>query len=214
MDIGDKNFKTKKSAIEYTQKIINKIGLCPSIRTKSIDDYNFFIDLFRLHPDYPEKIDNICDISIVKNKVNTNLFQLNILKNDGSIDNISWVACVTGKKKDSFKSALRVSIEPQIKDFRTKCIYECSICKTKVSPIDSHVDHENHFEEILCKFLKTTNKKKPTEFKDTDDGRKSFTLNDKEYEDEWKLFHENNACLRLLCKSCNLKRPKWKNVNI
>jgi len=211
----DKNFKTKKSAKEYTQKIIEKIGLCSSIRTKSTDDYNFFIDLFRSHPDYPEKIDNICDISIVKNKVNPKCFELNILKNDGSIDNISWRACVSGKKTDSFKSASRVSIEEQIKDFRKKCNYnECSICKTKVSPSDSHVDHENHFEEILCEFLRTTNKKKPTEFQDTPDGRKSFTLNDKEYEDEWKLFHKNKARLRLLCKSCNLKRPKWKNVNI
>ena len=213
MDIGDKHFTTKKTLEEYTRNLIATIGICPSIRIRNIDDYNFFINLFRRHPKYPEKIYNICDIQIVRNKVNSNYLEVNIVKGDGSIDDISWRNCISGAERDKFKCALRMSINEQIQQFRNTCSNECAICKT-LDADEYHVDHENHFEEILYEFLQTTQKNKPTIFQNTNDNRKSFTLDDKEYEDEWKLFHKNNAHLRLLCRSCNLKRIKWKNVPV
>lgn len=213
MDIGDIHFTTKKGLEEYTRNIIARIGICPSIRTESSSDYNFFINLFRRHPKYPEKIYNICDISIVRNKVNSTRLELNIIKSDGSVDDISWRSCISGTERDNFKCALRVAVDEQIKDFRSTCNKECDICKTTEADV-YHVDHVNHFEEIIYEFLQTTQRIKPNIFQNTTDNRKSFTLDDKEYENEWKSFHNNKAHLRLLCRSCNLKRPKWKNVPV
>ena len=210
MDIGNEHFTTKKSLEERTRNIIETLGICQSIRTKSISDYNFLINLFRRHPKYPEKIYDICDISIVRNKVNSNGLELNIVKSNGTVDDISWKNCISGSEKDKFKGALRVCIDEQIRSFRSTCNNECAICKT-LGAEEYHVDHENHFEEILYEFLQTTRRHKPTIFQNTNDNRKSFTSDDKEYEDEWKLFHKNKARLRLLCRSCNLKRPKWKH---
>jgi hypothetical protein len=213
MDIGDKHFKTKKELEEYVRNIIMNIGICKSVKTVSISDYNFFINLFRRHPKYPEKIYNICDISIITNKVNAKLLELNIIRHDGSVDDISWRNCVSGAEKDNFKCALRVSIEEQLKSFRRTANNECDICKT-LEADEYHVDHVNHFEEILYGFLQTTKRVKPIIFQNTKDNRKSFISDDKEYEEEWKSYHKNMACLRILCRSCNLKRPKWKNASV
>jgi len=209
MDIGDKHFKTKKDLEEYVRRIIENIGMCESIKTKSKQDYDFFIELFKRHPKYPEKIANISDISIVSNKVCSKYLGLNITKNDGSVDDISWRNCISGKEKDNFKCALRISIDAQIKNFRYMSSNECDICKT-LDADEYHVDHETHFEELLYNFLQTTKRKRPTVFQNTTDNRKSFTSNDSEYELDWQLFHKENARLRILCRSCNLMRPKWK----
>jgi hypothetical protein len=211
MEIGNKKFKSKKELEKYTRDTIASIGLCSSVKIKYLDEYNFFIDLFRRHPKYPEKIYGICDIKIVKNKVNSKYLELNIVKDDNSEDDISWRNCVSGNEKDKFKSALRVSINDQIKQFRSECDNICSICKT-LDADEYHVDHIIHFEEILYHFLQFTKKPKPTIFQNNIDNRKAFMSDDKEYEDEWKLFHKNKAQLRLLCRSCNLKRPRWKNI--
>ena len=209
MDIGDKHFNNKKSLEEYVRRTIEKIGICESMKTKGIQDYYFFIELFKRHPKYPEKIDNICDISIVKNKVCSKYLGLVITKNDGSVDDISWRDCISGKAKDYFKCALRISIDAQIKNFRCMSSNVCDICKT-VDADEYHVDHENHFEEIVYNFLQTIQKDRPTLFQNTTDNRKSFTSHDRAYELEWQLFHKRNARLRILCRSCNLKRPKWR----
>lgn len=211
MDIGDKHFPTKKSLEEYTRKMIETIGLCPSVRTTDLHAYHFLVDLFRRHPKYPEKVYDMCDLSIVQNKLNPHCFELNILKSNGEVDDISWKNCVSGSGRDAFTSALRVAIDDQIKSFRSTCAIQCVLCNTVDADV-FHVDHENHFEEIVYEFLHTTQRNKPTLFQNTDDHRKAFTSNDKDYENEWKSFHKNRARLRLLCRSCNLKRPKWKQV--
>jgi len=211
IDIGDEHFKTQGALTKRVQDIISKIGLCSSVKTKSISDYNFFIELFREHPDYPHKTYNISDISIVKNKKGQG-FGLYIIKNDGTTDDISWKDCISGHKKNLFKVALRVSVEEQTDSFRKTSSNICALCKISVGPF--HVDHENHFEEVVYGFLQTTKRVQPTEFKNTDDNRKSFIAADKEYEDEWKEYHMKEARLRILCAPCNLKRPKWKPASV
>ncbi len=211
MDIGNKYFKTKKSLEEYVRNSILTIGICPSLKTNHIEEYNFFIELFRRHPNYPNKIYNMVDISIVPNKINSKYFELNIVKGDGSLEDISWRNCISEKERNKFKCALRVSIEEQIKTFKYSHAHECAICKTKEAD-EYHVDHENYFEEILYGFLQIE-KDIPTIFQNTNDNRKMFRSEDKEFEDKWKTFHKDKACLRILCRSCNLTRAKWKHIS-
>jgi len=211
MDIADKHFKTKKSAEEYVRDMITKIGVCESVKTHNRDNYNFLIDLFSRHPKYPEKIYNMTDISIVPNKVTPRFLELNLIRHDGTTDDISWRNCISGVERNKFKCAMRVAIDEQIKLFRSTHNNECAICKT-TSADEYHVDHENHFEEILYNYLKTTTKDTPTIFQNASNNMKMFMPDNKDYEDEWKLFHEANAKLRMLCSTCNLKRPKWRHI--
>jgi hypothetical protein len=207
MDIGNKSFKNK----EDVAMIIKSIGVCQSIKDHSIEIYNLFTDLFKRHPRYPEKTLGMIDIFITINPIDKGL-SLWIKKKDGTTDNISYSQCFKNRKRDDFKTAMRVAIEYQIKQFRKNHILKCEFCNIN-SPYERYeVDHENHFEEILDHFLKTTTLTKPSKFQDGDgeDNRKMFTLEDKEYENEWKLFHESKARLRILCRDCNQTRPNWK----
>ena len=94
--------------------------------------------------------------------------------------------------------------------FRNFHTSQCAICNT-TDVTEYHVDHINHFEEIVFEFLQIVKRDKPSIFQNTLDNRKAFTDIDKEYEDEWTSFHKTKACLRILCSSCNLSRPKWKS---
>ena len=211
MYIGNKSFINKKDAKTYVTKTIESIGICPSVKDSSIDTYDFFADLFKKHPRYPEKTLGMIDIFITINPIDKGLV-LNIKKEDGSTDNISYAQCFKSFKRDDFKTAMRVAIEYQIKSFRKDHILKCNICNTNSPNEEYEVDHEKHFEEILQEFLKRTSLIKPSKFKDGDgeDNRKMFTSDDKEYENEWKLFHESTARLRILCRKCNQTRPHWK----
>lgn len=213
--VGKENFKTKISLTKHVQALIEDIGLCSSLINEKKDDaYNFFMELFKRHPNYPVKTLDVVDIAIVPNKVTPNAYSLNIKKTDGSVDDISWVSCVSGVKNDPFKSALRIAVEEQTKGFRRECaVIICEMCKS-TSADKYEVDHINHFEEILYEFMQTTEQTKPTKFKNHHDGRKAFTSDDIAYEMEWKAFHERNARLRLLCSTCNQSRPKWKKVKV
>jgi hypothetical protein len=80
---------------------------------------------------------------------------------------------------------------------------------------DLHVDHINHFEQISNNFIsywKSLGKEVPTVFSESKDGshRRCFLTENKDFENEWKEYHQNIAQLRFLCKDCNLTRDKFK----
>jgi 5-methylcytosine-specific restriction endonuclease McrA len=200
-------FKTKKSLEEYTKDLIyNKIGKTDSIKQKSPEYWNFFTELFTRHPDYPEKIDGIVDISITSNILRPQYYQLNIIKYDGSIDDISFKSCISGKKKNNLKVAMRVSIQHQIIEFKKKNQHICVLCGSSEKV---HVDHEIYFDKIITDFI-NTQLYVPQEFDTRNDNRPCFRDEDIEFEKNWIREHFNKAKLRILCEQCNLKRPKWK----
>ena len=59
------NLKTQKAKKEFIQKIIKDIGLCNSIKNKHPESYKIFLELFKNHPEYPEKIKDITDLKLV-----------------------------------------------------------------------------------------------------------------------------------------------------
>jgi 5-methylcytosine-specific restriction endonuclease McrA len=214
--IGGITFSSKKKITDYVRNMIERIGVCSSLQSSDIESYNFLIDLFRRHTEYPEKLFGMIDIAIVPNEINNKQLRLDIIKENGDHDNISWMNCVNESKKSEFEIALRFTINNQLQSFRQNYykhnggILQCAICQTKNTE-EYHVDHINHFEQIKCEFLQTTSFKRPTKFRDVPgDLRKTFIDDDKPFEDSWKFFHQSNAELRILCASCNLKRPKWK----
>jgi hypothetical protein len=201
-------FSSKTKLDEHVKQIISEIGPTQSLKQNNQEKYKFFVELFKRHPKYPEKIDGMCDVSITCNKIGKGLC-LNIIKQDGTIDDISWKMCVSGKEKDRFKEALRVAIHDQISLFRETNETRCALCVTTKN-VEYHIDHEIHFEELVHNFLKTCKLNKPTQFQNAEDNRKKFKTEDENYENEWKIYHKQYAKLRILCKSCNLKRPHWR----
>jgi hypothetical protein len=91
------------------------------------------------------------------------LFIVNI---NGSLTEISWRICVTGKFK-SIKalsdSALRELIEPQILDYKNKTdLSYCSNCNCSLT--FPHIDHDEPlFQQLVDDFLELNTIQIPTE---------------------------------------------------
>lgn len=204
-------FSSQSKLENYTRNLIKSIGICSSVKEHNIDSFNFFIDLFKRHPNYPEKIKDLIDIKINPNKIKPYQFELNIVRVDNTLEDISWISCISGKKKDSYLSAMRVSIQDQIDEFRQTHIVQCADCKRNDKNVKYEVDHVQHFEALKYDFENINQHlKRPTTFENTDDNRKQFIKDNKEYEEAWKSYHKTHAKLQFLCKPCHTKKPNWK----
>lgn len=212
--IGNNIFNTQKDALQHVRELITNIGICDSVK-----DTLYFTNIQELvknHPDYLSKCKNLKDFRIIKNKLNSNSLELNIINIDDSIEDISWRMCVTGKPK-TFKqellSALRYSIDYQIKHFRnSNDLHKCMLCEQMIEDNGLHIDHIIHFDKLVKQFLTNTSMTTPCDFDNAEDysNRRKFKTVDKDYELAWQKYHLENAELRVCCKNCNLKREKCK----
>ena len=197
---------TKKEQLDYFKKRLNIIGLCPSLKKHHTYFYNELMDLFKNHPEYPKKIENVIDIAIERNKQNPSFYEYKIIKSNGDTDNISYRCCINKPCKDNnLKNAMRYAVENQILEFRNNCnILECEFCKSRQN---IHIDHIKPFKELYDDFLKDRNDI-PSIFDDNYYNSAKFQEIDEDFENEWSEYHKNNATLRCLCRKCNTGRNK------
>ena len=187
---------------DYYKSKLNK-GLSPSLKTEREDDFNDFMELFKNHPEYDTKLKDVVDLCIIRNKRNFKYFEINLIRADGTREDISYRCCINSRPTNyNINSALRYAIEPQIKAFRNSSELVCEFCK---SIEDIQIDHIITFKDLTDCFLKNR-KDIPTLFDDNDYNSCKFKLEDKRFENEWYIYHQNNAKLRCLCRKCNLAR--------
>ena len=215
--IGNNSYKTQKECIDYVRNILTEIGTTESIKDKSIDIYNFLIDLCKRHPHQDEKLKNVIDFKVKKSALNTKGLELNIINNDRTTTEISWIICVKGKghtPQQLYNKALRQAISQQIQSYREKedtDITICSICNNCLKDKKHHIDHEIQFAKLVCDFTNLHNIIIPSEYNKLPiTFERTFTTSD-----EWigKLFydyHLEHAILRVSCEKCNLTREKHK----
>lgn len=215
----DKEYKTQGEFEKYVRKIIyDEIGICYDVKNTYPDKYNILIKILERHPNFNSKSENMCNIKIIKDALNFRALQIIILKNDNSEIDISWRCAITGKhkpKKSLLTGAMRTSIEDQIHTFRRNCdTYTCELCG---SVEELHVDHNDEkksaFDELANNFVKENNNIYPDKFGDLEDGtnRRCFLKEDNDFKKKWIEYHHKHAILRILCRKCNLSRPKTKN---
>lgn len=211
------NLKTQKQIKEYTRVVIDDIGICDDVKENHPKYYNYLTTfLFPRHTAYPEKFINMKNIGIRKNKLFKNL-EVYIIKNDGSVDDVSVMRnCVSGKKANNLSNAMRNSIYPQIKDFKDnipelKCV-DCGSIK------NIHIDHDKpQFIDLQKKFIEYSGLDIPTQFDDNEWNGKIFRNIDNDFETKWNKYHKDNANLQPLCEKCNLTKKKsetkFKKIN-
>lgn len=206
-------FKSKKSFREYITKIIKDIGECDDIKNYNRKYYDILLELLKRHPHYDSKSKDMINLKLIPNVWNNKSLELRIVKEDGTDIDISWSkACIDGKSNTSetnLKKAMRSSIDNQIHDFKERYNDNiCQICKKETKQV--HVDHIIFFDTLVVEFINHKKMNKPTEFGDKEDGtnRPCFLNSDIGFESEWLEYHYRNAKLRILCKDCNLRRPK------
>jgi len=207
--IGDLKFSSKKKAYEHTKQIIYSLGCCDIYPEQ--EKFNFFMDLLRNHQNIDNKIGcGVSHFSIKPNTYNCYALATDICRNDGSVVDFSWKSCAESTfkgYKQYLQSALRESIKYQIYEFREQSksadfsLY-CANCK---SAQFCQVDHITSFKSLTEMFL--ANNKAPEKFDENLETHEViFRKCDKDFQDNWEDFHEKNADLQILCRSCNLSK--------
>ncbi|MCP5060975.1 MAG: DCL family protein [Ignavibacteriae bacterium] len=208
-------FNTKTDSYRYSKNIIDKIGNEIGKNEKQFvfkthKDYNFLNDLIKNHIRYDDKIGCGIDFFIIrKNFAGAN--ELNIQREDGSIESISWSSCAKINTKHNDKNhltaAMREAINLTCYEFKKK--QEDKSCRFCGDDNDIHTDHHNpSFIELQNRFLKE-NTKIPTKYsKRVGTHKVCFLEEDWDFEKKWKSYHDDNCSLQLLCRSCNLKKSK------
>jgi hypothetical protein len=206
-------FKTQKSLKEYFRGIIDTIGLCESIKGEYPNYYTDFLELFKRHPEYDNKCQNMIDIKIRKNPRYHQL-ELYIEKDDCYCIDISYNVCISGKGSNNLKKAMRNCIESQIEEFKQNNTGNCELCNSKIKiEVDHHSDL-TPFKKLYCDFMDINKLSIPDEFDELESHSSSFKDKDKDFSNSWFNYHKQNVIFRFLCKKCNLSQKKYKNPKI
>jgi 5-methylcytosine-specific restriction endonuclease McrA len=192
---------------EYTRTIIDSIGVCASLKAWQPKAYHFFYLLFQRHPEAERKgVAHIVDIQIRRHPKGGHIFI--IVLDNGTIDTISWVACVMRKSqtlKHKQTQAFRVAIDHQISNFRAATHTRCALCNSNTN---LEVDHVVHFAKLVYDFMKI-HPNCPIELEKNEHQQSCFSDTDSEYRDAWWKYHSVHAILRILCAKCNRQREQW-----
>ena len=176
---------------KYVRGTMDKIGLCPSIKKIHPDKWDLFMYLFTRHSNYPNKFNGLTDIIIRYNPVFKRQLECIIVKNNGDEDAVSVLNnCIYGKSKDRLTEAMRMSIYPQIQEFRNNNSLICVLCG---SAKNIHIDHyKPKFIELKKYFINEWKGKIPVMFNKNKINKKIFTNVDFEYERKWIEYHKKN----------------------
>jgi hypothetical protein len=199
------NFTNIKK-MDYFKSRLNK-GICKSLKQERPDDYNDFLYLFQTHhPEKETKLKDVIDLCIVNNKRNLKYYEVNLIKKDCSVEDISYRCCIIDRPKNkNLNDAMRYTIQPQIDEFKKSIeILKCEFCN---SYNNIEIDHIKLFQDLSDDFLKNR-KDIPVLFDDSPYNFAMFRQEDKIIKNEWFNYHKENAKLRCLCKQCNLSRNK------
>ena len=164
------------------------------------------MDLFKNHPEYPEKIENVVDIAIERNRQNPSYYEYKIIKSNGDTDDISYRCCINTRSKDkNLKDAMRYAILNQIQEYKSNCSkLECEFCQSRQN---IEIDHIKPFKELYDEFLRNRTDI-PVIFDDNYFHCAKFQPKDENFEKKWTEYHRTNATLRCLCRKCNIGRNK------
>jgi len=202
--VGNFKFKTKKDLHEYTEKLLEKKGIC--IIDNLDEDFLFFISLYSRKPSHSDYIKSIQKFRITldpikKNKAN----HLSCIDYNNKEFIFSWRACCDARDTkiiDKLKEACRTSIKEQTASCwcnNNKC-YVCGKNKT----YGFEVDHLNEFSKIFKDFMESNTLQIPDDYdSDPITSQYMFTKEDDIFKQSFQNYHRENAILRLLCKECH-----------
>jgi len=212
--IGELEFKTKKECENYTRNIINTLGCC--IINKDHEQFNFFYDLIKNHPNCDDKKGNGIDYFYIEpNPMAKKYYQTIIKRLDGSETDFSWVLCCQFKERtasDDLLRSMRTAIKDDIIKYKQNQFQLiCSFCKNENELYENyHVDHDNpSFKTLKDQFLHLTKKQIPSSFGSCEIFNLTiFKDEDVDFKNDWVDYHNNNCNFQILCEKCNLTKKK------
>jgi hypothetical protein len=211
--IGDNVFPTKTACVKYTREIINNLGEC--IIDKNHVQFKYFTNLINNHPRCNEKIGTGIEYFYIEtNILNKSAYQSMIKRCDGTCIDFSWVLCSSFRDKypmENLTASMRRAISHVTIKYKKESELICKLClSTSEEYCNYHVDHDIiSFSQLKTDFLKSTTKQIPTEFGNCKEyNLTAFNAEDIEFETEWVNYHNAHCSFQILCKTCNLTKPK------
>lgn len=211
--IRDKVFKYKKDALLYFKTKLNSYDFGEVLSDEDTED---IIALLLENETRKDKIGcGIKEVRIGKVQFGTKCFQ--ILRNDLTIENFSYVYCINGDLKPftKFSNACRNAIHRDLHNVKQKYFDQYSV-KGRVkcqetgvlsSWTELNVDHRqpNTLSVIIDRFIELHNIDLKNIEYETDKDNKSL-ITDKELENKFREYHIEKANLRIVRKEKNLGR--------
>ena len=198
--LGSLRFHTKKALKDHVKPIIQSLGVCeiPPDHPR----FQFFIDLFKNHPEHKEKLNGRPIIKFSRKIAVYNSLVM-FFHTDEKEEDFSWdICCFNFKnKKDDLNNALRNAIQPHTIEYRnTLTDPECVLCKSKNN---IQIDHIYAFSKIRDEFLHGR-EDIPNKF----NGNicREIRQEDIAFKESWLEYHNKIATYQPLCKKCNIKK--------
>ena len=211
--IRDKVFKYKKDALLYFKNKLNSYDFGETLNTEDTKDLTA---LLLENETRKDKIGcGIKEIKIGKVQFGTKCFQ--IIRNDLTSENFSYVYCINGNPKPftKFSNACRNAIHEDLHNVKQKYFDENSVkgkvkCQeTKVLSYweELNVDHRqpNTLSIIIDRFIELQKIDLKNIEYETDKDNKSLVA-DKDLENKFRDYHMEKANLRIVRKEKNLGR--------
>ena len=211
--IGEMEFPTKKSALDYFKNILNSYDFNEELDTMDTKD---ILALLELHPNVKEKIGvGIKSVRIGKAKFNTKSFEL--VRLDSSTTLLSYTKRINSPKSDftKFIQACREAVQDDL--INVKQIYfdtysekgrvKCQETGKLLKWEQLNIDHRqpNTFSVIVDRFVELNNLDlKQIEYFPVMGGPDK--LADEILKEKFIQYHKEKANLRIVCKRSNLGR--------
>lgn len=220
IEIGEKEFATKKDALNYYKTILNSYEFGETLNK---DDLKAILELLDTHPRVKEKIGvGIEKIRIAKVKFNTKAFEL--VRVDSSTEYFSYTKRINAPKSDftKFREACRQAIQEDLRNvklayfdkFSKKGKVKCQETGELLKWEDLSVDHRqpNTFSVIVDRFIELNNLN-IGEIKYFEIGGDMDEIADDELKEKFSQYHKDKANLRIVKKDLNLGRSYQARVN-
>lgn len=212
VNIGGREFATKKSAAEEIRRILHAWPIRTPITG---NDAKILHALVALHPRSEEKIGNgIQHIAVTRAPHNNRGFW--ITRTDGTGIDFSYRTALNGDTSHPglVRRAMRSSIHQQILDYRHRRFAEpgTHLCPITFTPLkndpNTHVDHYIPFIDIADAFAETLGGYDQIAIYHAAQPDLIGPQLHELFRTQFQRYHQVNAQLRLLHASANLTRPR------
>lgn len=211
--IGDKDFATKKDALNHYKTILNSYNFSEYLTD---NDFQEIMNLLEIHPRIKEKIGvGIKSVRVAKVQYNTKSFEL--IRFDGSTEFFSYTKRINSPKTNftKFREACRQAIQDDLRNVKLayfekhskKGIVKCQETGEHAKFEELNVDHRqpNTFSIIVDRFAELNKiDLENIEYIQIDGGPNE--LKDENIRREFRNYHRDKANLRIVKKDLNLGR--------
>jgi hypothetical protein len=175
--------------------------------------YQFLYDLLQNHTDKENKIGvGIDHFELTCSLIFKDTLWVIHRIDESSID-VSYNHCCEFKPRSVTSylvDAMRYAVKDTTINFKiSQSTLICNICSNSTLDYkEYHTDHIRPFTDLYKQFMTDNILPIPSMFNESECNIYCFKPEDVEFETSWVIFHNNNATLQILCKTCNLRKGK------